>query len=385
MKKSTKFAHVGRPKIKAGASVNPSVMRASTLLFDKADDLYNGKHRIYGRHGSPVHDALKEAFCALENGAGCTLTPSGLSANTLSILANVKAGDHILVSDSSYGPVRNFCDTLLVKFGVETEYYPPNIGGDISGLIRENTTCILLESPGSLSLEIQDLPAIVKAARAHNIVTIVDNTWSAGLVYAPLDLGADISVHAATKYFGGHSDVLFGAVISRTKKLARKVEKAAIALGNSTSPDDAYQVLRGFRTLVTRCTQQEKTALTLAKWFAKHDKIKRVIHPALASHPDHELWKRDFTGAACLFSIVLHPCDEAQVLALLDRLKLFAKGFSFGGFESLVIHCDPQLARNHDPKFGGPLVRIACGLEDIEDMKNDWGQALKVLELDESA
>jgi len=381
MKKSTKFAHVGRPNIKAGASVNPSIMRASTLLFNKADDLYNGKHRIYGRHGSPVHDALSVAFCALENGAGCTLTPSGLSANTLSILANVKAGDHILVSDSSYGPVRHFCNTLLVKFGVETQYYPPDIGGDISSLFRKNTTCILLESPGSLSLEIQDLPAIVKAAKDRDIITIVDNTWSAGLVYAPLDLGADISVHAATKYFGGHSDVLFGAVISRTKKLARIVEKAAIALGNSTSPDDAYQVLRGFRTLVTRCNQQEQTALALAKWFAKHDKIKRVIHPALSSHPNHDLWKRDFTGSACLFSIVFEPCSEKDVLRLLDSLKLFAKGFSFGGFESLVIHCDPQLTRSFDPGFGGPLVRIACGLEDIEDMKNDWAKALELLEV----
>ncbi len=379
MKKSTKFAHVARPDIKAGASVNPAIMRASTLLFDKADDLYNGQHRIYGRHGSPVHDALSEAFCVLENGAGCTLTPSGLSANSLSILANVKAGDHILVSDSCYGPVRNFCNTLLVKFGVETQYYPPDIGGGIADFIRDNTACILLESPGSLSMEIQDLPAIVEAARGHNIVTIVDNTWSAGLVYAPLELGADISVHAATKYFGGHSDILFGAVISRTKKLARKVEKMAIALGNSTSPDDAYQILRGFRTLVTRCARQEQTALALAKWLAKHDKIKRVLHPGLNSHPNHDLWQRDFTGSACLFSIVLEPCSEQQVLRLLDHLKIFAKGFSFGGFESLVIHCDPQLTRSFDSGFGGPLVRIACGLEDIDDMKADWAKALEKL------
>jgi len=379
MKNATKFAHIGRPKIGVGTSVNPPIVRASTLLFDKADDLYNGGHRIYGRHGSPVHDALSETFCALENGAGATLTPSGLSANTLSILANIKAGDHILVTDSSYGPIRNFCDTQLTKFSIEVEYYPPSIGANIAKLIRSNTTCILLESPGSLSMEIQDLPAIVKVAKSRKIITIVDNTWSAGLVYAPLDLGADISVHAATKYFGGHSDVLFGAVISRTKKQARKVEKAAIALGNSTSPDDAYQVLRGFRTLVTRCAQQEKTALALAKWFAKHDKIKRVIHPALNSHPNHDLWKRDFTGSACLFSIVLKPCSKQDVLKLLDDLKLFAKGFSFGGFESLVIHCDPQLTRSYDPKFGGPLIRIACGLEDIEDMKADWSQALKTL------
>ncbi len=381
MKNATKFAHIGRPKIGVGTSVNPPIVRASTLLFDKADDLYNGGHRIYGRHGSPVHDALSEAFCALENGAGTTLTPCGLSANTLSILSNVKAGDHILVTDSTYGPIRNFCNTQLTKFGIEVEYYPPAIGADIKSLIKENTSCILLESPGSLSMEIQDLPAIVKVAKAHKIVTIVDNTWSAGLVYAPLDLGADVVVHAATKYFSGHSDILFGAVISRTEAMAKKVALTAVAYGNSTSPDDAYQILRGFRTVVTRFEQQEKSAIALATWLQDHEKIARVVHPALPSHPNHDMWKRDFTGSSCLFSIVLKPCAEAKVLALLDRLKLFAKGFSFGGFESLVIHCDPQLNRDHDPKFDGPLIRIACGLEHIDDMQDDWQQALTSLGL----
>lgn len=384
MKKSTKFAHIGRPKIGVGTSVNPPIVRASTLLFDKADDLYNGGHRIYGRHGSPIHDALSEAFCVLENGAGATLTPCGLSANTLSILANVKAGDHILVTDSSYGPIRNFCNTQLTKFGVEIEYYPPGIGAGITSLIRNNTSCILLESPGSLSMEIQDLPAIVKVAKTHNIVTIVDNTWSAGLVYAPLDLGADIAVHAATKYYSGHSDILFGAVVSRTKSMATRVATTAVAYGNSTSPDDAYQILRGFRTVVTRFEQQQKSASALAHWLQDHDKVERIIHPALKSHPNYDVWQRDFTGSACLFSIVLKPCAEVEVLALLDRLKIFAKGFSFGGFESLVIHCDPQLTRNHDPKFSGPLVRIACGLEDIEDMKTDWRHSLTELILSKS-
>jgi len=381
MKNATKFAHIGRPKIGVGTSVNPPIVRASTLLFDKADDLYNGGHRIYGRHGSPVHDALSEAFCALENAAGATLTPSGLSANTLSILANIKAGDHILVTDSSYGPIRNFCNTQLTKFGVEVEYYPPGIGADIAKLVRTNTTLILLESPGSLSMEIQDLPAIVKIAKPRKITTIVDNTWSAGLVYAPLDLGADIVVHAATKFFSGHSDILFGAVVSRTKATANRVAKTAVAYGNSTSPDDAYQILRGFRTVVTRFEQLEKSAIALANWLQDHDKVSKIIHPAFETHPNHNLWKRDFTGSSCLFSIVLKPCTETEVLALLDRLEIFAKGFSFGGFESLVIHCDPQLTRDHDPKFGGPLVRIACGLEDIDDMKNDWRQALEGLRL----
>ncbi|MCF6221748.1 MAG: cystathionine beta-lyase [Robiginitomaculum sp.] len=379
MKDATKFAHLGRPKVGVGTSVNPPIIRASTLLFDKADDLYNGGHRIYGRHGSPVHDALSEAFCALENGAGTTLTPCGLAANTASILANVKAGDHILVTDSTYGPVRHFCNTQLTKFGVETEYYPPGIGAGIEALIRENTSCILLESPGSLSMEIQDLPAIVKAAKARDIVTIVDNTWSAGLVYAPLDMGADIAVHSATKFFSGHGDILFGAVVSRTKSMAKKVAATAMAFGNSTSPDDTYQILRGFRTVVTRFEQQSKSAVALATWLEAHDKVLRAVHPALKSHPDHAMWQRDFTGASCLFSIVLKPCPETEVLALLDQLKLFAKGFSFGGFESLVIHCDPQLTRNHDPKFDGPLIRVSCGLEDLDDMKADWQHSLGLL------
>jgi cystathionine beta-lyase len=381
MKKSTQFSHIGRPPIKTGSSVNPAVMRASTILFDKADDLYNGGHRIYGRHGSPVHDALEECFCVLENGAGCTLTPSGLNANTLSILANTKAGDHILVSDSSYGPIRHFCNTLLNTFGIEIEYYPPRIGAGIETLIRDNTSLILLESPGSLTLEIQDLPTITKIAKKHNIITVVDNTWSAGLVYSPLDLGADICVHSATKYYGGHSDVLFGAVISRTEALAKKVRATAGALGNSSSPDDAYQVLRGFRTVVTRFEQQAKTSLHVAQWLSEHDKVERVLHPALEQHPDHNIWKRDFTGSACLFSIVLNPCSEQQVLKFLDGLKYFAKGFSFGGYESLIIHCGPQLKRTHDPKFGGPVIRLACGLEDGEDLISDLSQSLYKLEM----
>lgn len=383
MKKATLFSHIGRPKIGRGTAVNPSVTRASTLLFDKADDLYGGSHRIYGRHGSEAHDALKEAFCALEDGAGCTLTPSGLAANTMSILANVKAGDHILVSDSSYGPVRKLCDTHLSKFNVETEYFPPRLSpAGIKELIRENTSCIVLESPGSLTLELQDLPAIVTVAKEAGIVTIVDNTWSAGLVYNPLKLGADVVVHAATKYYSGHSDVLYGAVISRTKAMAAKVHATNVAIGNSTSPDDTYTILRGFRTVITRFERQERTALSLANWLQSHDKVVEVLHPALENHPDHAIWKRDFTGSACLFSIVLKPCSETLVLQFLDGLKYFAKGFSFGGYESLIIHCDPQLNRSHGDGFAGPLIRIACGLEDAADLKLDLEQGLAALVID---
>lgn len=383
MKKSTLFSHIGRPKIGRGTSVNPSVTRASTLLFDKADDLYGGTHRIYGRHGSEAHDLLKEAFCALEGGAGCVLTPSGLAANTMSILANVKAGDHILVSDSGYGPMRKFCNTHLAKFNVETEFFPPRIqASELQKLIRKNTSCIVLESPGSLTMELNDLPAITAMAKAEGVVTIVDNTWSAGIFYNPLKLGADVVVHAATKYYSGHSDVLYGAVISRTKEMAANIHATNVQLGNSTSPDDAYMILRGFRTVVTRVEKQEQTALSLAQWLQTHDKVVEVLHPALETHPDHAIWKRDFTGSACLFSMVLKSCSEAEVLKFLDGLKYFAKGFSFGGFESLIIHCDPQLTRTHNDGYAGPLIRIACGLEDITDLQLDLEQGLATLILD---
>ncbi|NNC37628.1 MAG: cystathionine beta-lyase [Hyphomonadaceae bacterium] len=377
MKKATKFAHIGRPKIGVSTSVNLPITRSSTLLFAKAADLYNDDLRLYGRHGSPVSDALEEAFCELENGAGCTLTSSGLAANTLSIQAFTKAGDHILVSDSSYGGTRYFCDNYLSKFGVDIEYFKPNIGKGIAGLIRHNTSCILLESPGSLTLEINDLPAIVEYARKHKITTIVDNTWSAGLVYNPLELGADVATHAATKYYSGHSDVMGGAIVARTKLHANKVRLTAKALGNCVSQDDVYQLLRGFRSVVTRFNQQAETAVQLAKWLAKRPEVQDVRHPALPSHPDHKIWKRDFSGAGCIFSFVLNPCSEKRVLNFLDRLKLFGKGFSFGGYESVIIHCDPQLRRNFDPEFGGPLIRIGCGLEDVDDLQNDLQVSLE--------
>lgn len=381
MKKSTRLTHIGRPKIGKGTGVNPSIVRASTLLFDRAEDLYAGGHRTYGRHGSEAHDCLKELFCDLENGAGCTLTPSGLSANAQSILSVVKGGDHVLITDSVYGPVRNFCQTVLKKFGVEVEYYAPTIGADIKSLIRDNTSLILMESPGSLTLDIQDIPAITAIAKHHNITTIVDNTWAAGYVYNPLDLGADMVVHAATKYFSGHSDILCGAIISKTEKLAAQVNRMNIALGNATSPDDIYTILRGARTLAVRFERQEATALALATFLSTHDKVSQVLHPALDSHPQHDLWKRDFTGSACLFSIVLKPCSKQEVIDCLNRLQYFAKGFSFGGYESLIIHCDPQIKRDCSTALDGPLIRIACGLEDYDDLLADLSQSLEALEL----
>jgi cystathionine beta-lyase len=375
----TEFTHVGRPKAGLGTAVNPDITRASTLLFSRAEDLYRTDIRGYGRHGSAGQDALKEAFNLLEGGAGTTLAQSGLSACALAILANVKSGDHLLLTDSSYGPTRSFCQNYLKKMGVETQIYDPRIGADIDALIRENTAVIVMESPGSLTFEIQDIPAISKAAKARGVTTIVDNTWSAGLTLKPLSLGADIAVHAATKYFGGHSDVMFGAVVSARAGMAKRVAQTAKYLGYATSPDDAYQILRGFRTVVHRFRHAEQSALTLAKWLNGHEKVQDIFHPALLSHADHALWKRDFTGAACLFAAVLKPCSEAEVLAFVNALELFGIGYSYGGYESLVIHCDPQLKRVHGGTLSGPLVRFACGMEDAEDLKADLSRAFNAI------
>jgi len=368
MKKETTFAHIGAPKAGLGTAVNPDITRASTLVFDRAEDLYRTDIRGYGRHGAAIHDRLAEAFTELEGGAGTTLFPSGLAACTYSIFSQVKAGDHILLTDSSYGPTRSFCENYLKKMNVETEIYDPRIGLEIAGLIRENTSVILLESPGSLSFEVQDVPAICKVARKEGVISIIDNTWSAGLTLNPLKLGADISCHAATKYFGGHSDIMYGAAVSRTNALHKSIKQTAKHLGNASSPDDAYQILRGFRTVVTRFKQQEATSLALANWLADHKMVQQVLHPAHPTHPDYEIWKRDFTGGGCIFSVVFKPCSEKDVLAFVNALKIFGIGYSYGGFESLCIHCDPQLKRNHNDSLGGPLIRFACGLESLDEI-----------------
>jgi len=336
--KATKFTHLGRPAAGLGTAVSYGAERASTLLFERAEDLYRSDIRGYGRHGTQVHDALADMFTELEGGEGTVLFPSGLAACTYPILAMVKAGDHVLLTDSTYGPVRAFCQKHLKRMGIETEIYDPRIGAGISALIRDNTSVIFLESPGSLTFEIQDTPAITATAKARGVTTIIDNTWSAGLVYNPLALGADISCHAATKYYGGHSDVMYGAAICRTEALHKKVKNTAKNLGNASSPDDAYQILRGFRSIIPRFAHQQAS-----------------------------------------FSVVLEPTSETDVLKFVNALQLFGIGFSYGGFESLCIHCDPQLRRSHSVKLEGPLIRFACGLEDADDLQADIKQAFDII------
>ncbi|MEM7730285.1 MAG: cystathionine beta-lyase [Pseudomonadota bacterium] len=372
---STRFAHLGRPEPGLATPVNPALERASTLLFEKSEDLYRTDIRGYGRHGSNVHDALCELFTALEGGATTQLYPSGVMACTQPALAFLSPGDHVLLTDSAYGPTRYFCQTYLKQIGVETELFDPRAGAEIERLFRDETKVVLLESPGSLTFEIQDIPAISHAARQRGIVTIVDNTWSAGLTCNPLALGADISTHSATKYFGGHGDLLFGAAICASEDDGARVAAVARQMGVASSPDDAYQVLRGFRTVTTRFAQQESTALELAQYLSGHSKVLDVLHPALATHTDHHLWTRDFNGSGCLFGFVLQPCSNETVNAFIDALDLFGIGYSYGGYESLAIHCDPQLKRQFGDPLGGPLIRLACGLEHPNDLKNDLEQA----------
>ncbi len=373
--KRTQFAHLGRPKPGLGTPVNPPITRASTLLFERSEDLYRTDIRGYGRHGCSVHDALKEAFCALEDGVHTQLYPSGVMACTQPVLAFVKPGDHVLLTDSAYGPTRHFCQTFLKRMGMETELYNPRIGAEIASLFRENTSVILMESPGSLTFEIQDVPAIAAAARNAGIITILDNTWSAGLSFNALRHGVDISTHSATKYFGGHGDLLFGAAICANVTHGNRLAATAKQLGVASAPDEAYQVLRGFRSVVSRFTQQSESAETLARHLSGHREVQQVLHPALEDHPDHALWQRDFTGGGCLFSVVLTPRPKAQVDAFINALELFGIGYSYGGFESLVIHCDPQLKRSRAEALPGPLVRFACGLEAAEDLIADVEQA----------
>ena len=372
---STRFAHLGRPEPGLGTPVNPPVDRASTLLFARSEDLYRDDIRGYGRHGSGVHDQLRSLFCELEGGAHAQLYPSGVMACTQPVLAFAKPGDHVLLTDSAYGPTRHFCQTFLKRMGVETELYDPRIGSGIAGLIRDNTSVVLLESPGSLTFEIQDVPAICAAARDRGAVSIIDNTWSAGLSFKALRHGADISTHSATKYFGGHGDLLYGAAICASEAHGRRLAATAKQLGVASSPDDAYLVLRGFRSAVTRFERQAATAEALARHLSGHAEVQIVLHPALAEHPDHALWTRDFTGGGCLFSVVLTERPVEAVDAFINALQLFGIGYSYGGYESLVIHCDPQLRRSHADTLGGPLVRFACGLEAADDLIADVEQA----------
>ena len=374
MKDNTKLIAAGRPHRRHAHPVNPPVERASTMLFPTYDDFLEGARTInYGRLGTSTHRALEEAVTMLEGGFETRLAPSGLAACNAAILAFVGAGDHVLMTDAAYDPTRKFCERFLTRFGVETTFYDPTCGRDeIAALMRPETKVIFAESPGSLTLEVQDLPALAEAAHAGGAVLIADNTWAAGYFCKPIALGADVSVQAATKYLGGHADCLVGTITSADEATAKKIYMALLQLGSNVSADDASLILRGVRSLSTRLERHQENGLALARWLTKRSEVERVIHPALKGCPGQTIWKRDFSGASGLFSAVLKPVPLPALKAFFNTLKLLGIGFSWGGYESLAVHVSPERYRTAVPWTDeGAVIRFHAGLEDIDDIKAD--------------
>jgi cystathionine beta-lyase len=374
LKPETALVTSGRDTEAQKGFVNPPVVHGSTVLYPTAEDLHAHRGEFqYGRHGTPTTRALQDALMAIEgpNCAGVGLAPSGLAAISTTLLAVLKAGDHLLVCDNAYRPTRNFCNGLLARYGVETTYYDPSIGAGIAGLFKPNTRAVVVEAPGSQSLEMPDIPAISAVAHDKGALVIDDNTWATPLFHRSLDQGVDISIQAATKYIGGHSDIMFGTISANAKAWPLIAETIRL-LGVCAGPDDVFLALRGLRTLSVRLDQHQRSALDMARWLAARPEVLRVLHPGLESDPGHAIWKRDFTGASGLFSIVLKPAPEKAVDALLDAVKLFGMGYSWGGFESLIIPFDCsgyRTATKWTP--GGPTLRLHIGLEHVDDLKAD--------------
>jgi cystathionine beta-lyase len=370
----TRLVVSGRDTEAQKGFVNPPVVHGSTVLYPTADDLHahRGEYQ-YGRHGTPTTRALQDALMALEGPqcAGVGLVPSGLSAISTALLSVLKAGDHVLVCDNVYRPTRNFCNGLLARYGVETTYFDPLIGDGIAKLFRSNTRVVMVEAPGSQSFEMPDVPAIAAVAHAHGALVVDDNTWATPLFRRALEQGVDISIQAATKYIGGHSDIMFGTISANAKAWPSLAETIRL-LGVCAGPDDVFLALRGLRTLAVRLAHHQQSAIDMAHWLAARPEVAKVLHPALAGDPGHAIWKRDFTGASGLFSIVLKPAPQATVDALLDTVKLFGMGYSWGGFESLIIPFDCTDYRSATAWApGGPALRLHIGLENLNDLKAD--------------
>ena len=359
--------------------MGPPIQKGSTVLLPNAEALYDDDNYLtYGRAGLSAQASLQDALAVLEGAVGVSLYPSGIAAISGAMLALLKAGDEVLVVDTVYKPVRRFCDQVLKRFGVAVTYYDARTTPEaLVETAPEATRMILMESPGSLSFEMQDVARITELARARGILTAMDNTWGAGLIFKPLEHGVDISIQALTKYVGGHSDAFMGSAAAREPALVRKLADGVHHMGWAVSGEDAYAMLRGLRTLPTRMERQGASGLTIAAWLQAQPEVAQVLHPALPGCPDHALWKRDYKGACGLFGFVLKPAPTAAVNAFLDALKLFGLGFSWGGFESLAISCDPQLkARRFARDYGGPLMRLHVGLESPDDLIADLRKAL---------
>jgi cystathionine beta-lyase len=381
-KAETRLITAGRDSKAQKGFVNPPIFHGSTVLYPTAEDLHAHRGEFtYGRHGTPTTRALQDVLMSLEGPqcAGVGLVPSGLSAITTTLLSVLKAGDHLLVTDNVYRPSRNFCNGMLARYGVDITFFDPLIGAGIEKLFKPSTRAVLVEAPGSQTFEMTDIPAIAAVAHARDALVIDDNTWATALFHRSLDQGVDISMQAATKYIGGHSDIMFGTISANARAWPQLAEGIRL-LGVCAGPDDVFLALRGTRTLAVRLAQHYRSGLEMARWLATRPEVLRVLHPALESHPGHAIWKRDFTGASGLFSIVLKPAPQQAVDALLDAVKLFGMGFSWGGFESLVIpfDCDSyRTATKWAP--GGPTLRLHIGLENVDDLKADLDRGFAAL------
>lgn len=374
IKTDTRLVTSGRDPRAYHGFVNPPVYHASTLLYPTAEDQVAHRARYnYGRRGTPTSEALENALREIE-GDGCegvALLPSGLAAISAALLATARAGDHVLVPDSVYRPTRNFCNGVFRRFGVETTYYDPLIGADIARLFKPNTRVVFVEAPGSQSFEMQDIPAIAKITHEQNAVVLMDNTWATPLYFRAFEKGVDLSIQAGTKYIGGHSDIMFGCVSANAATLPA-LKDTVYSMGLCVGPDDMYLALRGLRTLGVRLERHFQSGLRVARWLEQRPEVLRVMHPALERDPGHTIWKRDFTGACGLFSVIFKPTSEQSVHAFLNELALFGLGYSWGGFESLAILFDCteyRTATKWAP--GGPTVRLHIGLEDPDDLIAD--------------
>ena len=376
--KATQVGHLGRAPQKFLGAVNTPVFRATTMLFPTVADLEaaaRGEYQGigYGLHGLPTVTDLQAAIAKLEGGHAALAVPSGLTATTLPLLALAKPGDHVLVTDSVYGPTRRFCELHLKRLGVEVSYYAPLLGADIAREFRPNTRIVFVESPGSLTFDVQDVPAIAQVAHARNALVIMDNSWATPLYFRAFDHGVDVSVHAATKYIGGHSDVLLGLIVGSAATYPA-LHRLWTDMGVTASSDDCFLGLRGLRTLAVRLARHQASGIKVAEWLRTRPEVREVIHPALPGSRGHELWKRDFAGATSLFGIVLNPVAKERIDAMLDGMRLFGMGWSWGGFESLMIPVYPERVRTASRwDVGGPSLRLYIGLEDPDDLIADLG------------
>jgi cystathionine beta-lyase len=382
-RRDTVLTHAGGAPTDRHGAVNPPVYRASTILFPTVAEWEASREHgrrfdvvRYGQLGTPTTFALEEAIAKLEGGYRAMLLPSGLAAATTALLALLQSGDHLLMTDSAYAPTRHFCKAILSKFGVTTTFYDPCLGAGIAELIRPETRVVFVESPGSITFEVQDIPAIAAVAHARDAVVVMDNTWATPYFFPGMQLGVDVSIIAATKYIGGHADVMLGT-ITTTEPLYDRVRSMVAELGYCVSSDDAFLALRGLRTLGIRMERHQESAMRVAEWLAGRPEVQRVVYPAMPTDPGYALWKRDFLGASGLFGVVLNQVTKTQVDAMLNSLELFGMGASFGGFESLAIPMNPKPFRSANRwKVNGPYLRLHVGLEDPQDLIEDLEQGL---------